>query len=128
MERLERVQARATKLIPEIRNFGYERRLLALDLLTLEQRRLRGQLIETFKIVTGLSSLDSSAVFTLSDVPTRNHGYKLVVPRFRTNKYRDFMTVKVCSLWNSLPSDVVNAPSVDAFKRQLDKIIRTLHF
>ena len=128
VDRLERVQARATKLIPEIRNFGYERRLLALDLLTLEQRRLRGQLIETFKIIRGLSSLDSRAVFTLSDNPTRNHGFKLHVPRFRTNKYRDFMTVKVCSLWNSLPSEVVNAPSVDSFKRQLDNIIRTLHF
>ena len=128
VDRLERVQARATKLIPEIRNFGYERRLLVLDLLTLEQRRLRGQLIETFKIVRGLSSLDPSSVFTLSDNPTRNHGYKLLVPRFRTNKFRDLMTVKVCSLWNSLPSELVNAPSVEAFKRQLDKIIRTLHF
>ena len=128
VERLERVQARATKLIPELRNLGYERRLLALDLLTLEQRRLRGQLIETFKIVRGMSSLNSSTVFTLSDNPTRNHGYKLVVPRFRTNKYRDFMTVKVCKLWNSLPSEVVNAPTVNAFKTQLDRIIRTLHY
>ena len=48
VDRLERVQARATKLIPEIRNKGYERRLQDLNLFTLEQRRLRGQLIEFF--------------------------------------------------------------------------------
>ena len=128
VERLERVQARATKLIPEIRNMGYERRLAALDLFTLEQRRLRGQLIETFKIVRGFSSLDPNTVFTFNLNPTRNHGYKLVPPRFRTNKFRDFMTVKVCSVWNSLPGELVHAPSVEAFKANLDKIIRGLHY
>ena len=93
---LERVQARATKLIPEIRNKGYERRLQDLNLMTLEQRRLRGQLIETFKIIRGYSTLDPHMIFSFSQNPTRTDGYKLVVPRFRTNKFRDLMTVKVC--------------------------------
>ena len=128
VDRLERIQMRATKLVPEIRNMGYERRLLELDLLTLEQRRLRGQLIETFKIVRGHSTLDPSTVFSFSLNPTRNHGFKLVVPRFRTNKFRDFMTVKVCHLWNSLPSELVNAPSVESFKLHLDRLVRELEF
>ena len=98
VERLERVQARATKLIPEIRNKGYERRLQALDLLTLEQRRLRGQLIETFKIIRGHSTLDPNLIFSFSNNPTRGHEFKLEAPRFRTNKFRDLMTVKVCAL------------------------------
>lgn len=127
VDRLERVQMRATRLVPELRHYGYERRLVALDLMTLEQRRLRGQLIETYKIMRGHSTLDPT-VFSLSQNPTRNHGYKLVNPRFRTNKYRDLMTVKVCALWNSLPSEVVNAPSVEGFKRRLDKIIRHLRY
>ena len=126
IERLERIQARATKLVPEIRNKGYARRLLDLDLLTLEQRRLRGQLIESFKIIRGFSSLDPTMIFSFNRNPTRNHGYKLVVPRFRTNKFRDLMTVKVCSVWNALPEELVNAPSVESFKRNLDKIIRRL--
>ena len=128
VERLERVQARATKLIPEIRNKGYERRLVELDLLTLEQRRLRGQLIETFKIVRGFCAVDPRTMFTLNENPTRNHGFKLVVPRFRTNKFRDFMTVKVCRVWNSLPRELVNAPSVESFKTNLDGIIRQLQY
>ena len=42
VERLEKVQARATKLVPSIRHKGYQRRLADLGLFTLEQRRLTG--------------------------------------------------------------------------------------
>ena len=126
VDRLERIQARVTKLVPEIRNKGYARRLQDLDLHTLEQRRLRGQLIETYKIIRGYSTLDPTKIFSFNVNATRNHGYKLEVPRFRTNKFRDFMTVKICAVWNALPAQVVNAPSVESFKRHLDRIIRQL--
>ena len=128
VERLEKVQARATKLVPSIRHKGYQRRLADLGLFTLEQRRLRGLLIETFKILRGFSGLDPASVFELSVNRTRNHGYKVVPPRFNTVLYRDFPTVRVCNLWNSLPEAVVNAPSVDAFKGRLDKILLGLAF
>ena len=59
---------------------------------------------------------------------TRNHGYNVVPPRFNTVLYRDFPTVRVCNLWNSLLEAVVNAPSVDAFKGRLDKILPSLAF
>ena len=121
--RLERVQARATKLVPSIRNKGYQRRLDDLGLFTLEQRRLRGQLIETFKILRGFTGLAPDSLFQLSENPTRNHGWKVVPPRFRTSLYRDFPTVKVCNLWNSLPEAVVTATTVDAFKKRLDRIL-----
>ena len=128
VERLEKVQARATKLVPSIRHKGYQRRLADLGLFTLEQRRLRGLLIETFKILRGFSGLDPASVFELSVNRTRNHGYKVVPPRSNTVLYRDFPTVRVCNLWNSLPEAVVNAPSVDAFKGRLDKILPGLAF
>ena len=119
---------RATKLISEIRNKGYEMRLQALDLLTFEQRRLRGQLIETFKIIRGHSTLDPNLIFSFSNNPTWGHEFKLEAPMFRTNKFRDLMTVKVCALWNSLPMEVVYSTLVKAFKRNLDEIIRTLRY
>ena len=127
VERLERVQARATKLVPSIRNKGYPRRLADLGLFTLEQRRLRGQLIETFKLLRGFTGLDPTSLFQLSENQTRNHGFKVVPPRFNTVLYRDFPTVKVCNLWNSLPEAVVNAPTVDTFKRRLDRILPGLN-
>jgi len=50
---LERVQKRATKMINGFSEFKYETRFKKLGLTTLETRRLRGDLIEVFKIVKG---------------------------------------------------------------------------
>ena len=128
VERLEKVQAQANKLVLSIRHKGYQRRLADLGLFTLEQRRLRGLLIETFKILRGFGGLDPASVFELFMNRTRNHGYKVVPPRYNTMLYRVFPTVRVCNLWNSLPEAVVSAPSVDAFKGRLDKILLGLAF
>ena len=128
VKRLERVQARATKLIPEIRGKGYARRLEDLGLFTLEQRRLRGQLIETFKIIRGLTAVDPTDYFTLCANPTRNHGWKVVPPRFSTALLENFMLVKICNVWNRLPANVVNSNTVDTFKRRLDRILPGLTY
>ena len=41
IDKLERIQRRATKMIPELRDLSYESRLLQCGLITLETRRLR---------------------------------------------------------------------------------------
>ncbi len=49
---IEQVQQRASKLIPPvIINLIYENRLRKLELTTLKDRRLRGDLIQMFKIL-----------------------------------------------------------------------------
>ena len=55
---LEAVQARVMKLIPSIRHLGYVRRLERLNLCLLEKCRLRGQLIETFKMLKGMNHIE----------------------------------------------------------------------
>ena len=126
VHRLERVQARATKLIPSIRHMSYERRLRALGLFSLETRRLRGQLIEVFRILNGFENIDYRHLFSLNENATRNHGWKLVPPRYTCNKVGDFFTYKICNTWNRLPEDVVNSTSVLQFKNRLDKVLHTL--
>ena len=49
IDKLERVQRRATKLIPELRIISYEDRVQQCKLTTLETRRVRGDQIEVFK-------------------------------------------------------------------------------
>ena len=51
---LESVQRRITRLIDGIGTIPYSERLEALQLTTLAERRIRGDLIEVFKIVNGL--------------------------------------------------------------------------
>ena len=49
---IEGVQRRATRLVPELSDLPYEERLKQLKLTTLEERRVRGDMIETYKIIT----------------------------------------------------------------------------
>jgi len=49
----EERQRRATKLVIGLKRLEYADRLNALGLTTLEKRRVSGDLIETFRIVTG---------------------------------------------------------------------------
>ena len=55
---LERIQMRATKIIPELTDLSYEERLKECGLTTLETRQLRGDQIEVFKILNGYENID----------------------------------------------------------------------
>ena len=120
---MEAVQARATKLIPSIRQIGYQRRLERLNLFNLETKRLRGQLIETFKILNGITNVEYNKHFTLSRNQTRSNGWKLELKRYNTTQCGQFFSYKICSTWNSLPASVVNCTTVEEFKGKLDMLI-----
>ncbi len=85
INRLERIQARATKLIPEIMHMSYENRLQALDMLTLKARRKRLDLIQTYKILHGMDNVDYDKYLTLNRNSNRNNGYNLEVKMHTTN-------------------------------------------
>jgi hypothetical protein len=55
---IEQVQQRATKLIPAIRSPSNENRLRKLELTTLKDGRLRGDLIQMFKIMNKMDKCD----------------------------------------------------------------------
>ena len=57
---LENVQRRATKMIPGFKDISYPERLKKLDLPTLSYRRIRGDMIEVFKMVHGTYDEDAS--------------------------------------------------------------------
>ena len=63
IDMLEKIQRRATKLIPGLRDITYEVRLKECGLTTLETRRLRGDQIEVFKILNGYENIDSNLFF-----------------------------------------------------------------
>jgi len=52
IEGMEKVQKRATNLVITLNKLPYKKRLEHLDLVTLKYRRLRGDMIKVYKIVT----------------------------------------------------------------------------
>jgi hypothetical protein len=58
IDRIERVQRRATKMIEGLGDVSYEGRLQQTELLSLEKRRVRGDLIQVFKIMKGFCKID----------------------------------------------------------------------
>jgi len=58
---IEGVQYRATKLVQGMEGLQYDDRLKRLNLMRLETRRFRSDLIETFKIVNGKYSINSES-------------------------------------------------------------------
>ena len=120
IDKLERIQRRATKMIPELRDLSYESGLLQCDLTTLETRRLRGDQIEVFKIVNGYEDVDRSMFFKLKE-GSRNRGNKaaLVKEQCRLDMRKYSFSLRVINEWNKLPNDCVNASSVNMFKNRI---------
>ena len=101
-------------------------RLAELNLFSLETRRLRGQLIEVFKILNEFDIVEHECMFRLREGSTRSYGYKLELKHYSRDLCGNFFTYSICDKWNALPSDVVNSSSVDQFKNRLDKILHRL--
>jgi len=61
---LEKVQRRFTRMVPGLKKLPYEERLSELELWTLEERRVRADLIEAFKMVRELSAIKVETFFS----------------------------------------------------------------
>jgi len=123
IQTLEKVQRSSTKIVSSLKKLSYETRLNKLVLLTLEKRRIRGDLIENYKIINGKENVKINQFFEFSNTRyiLRGHDKKLVINRSRLNKSKFFFSNRVARHWNNLTQEVVNAPSVNSFKNRLDQ-------
>src|SRR6218665_2395660 len=120
MEKLEKVQRR--KMIQGYKNLSYEEWLIRCGLTTLEKRRSRGDLIETYKIITGKDSIQWERFFEFAPSKvTRGHRYKLFTKRKGT-LWQKIFCARVVDLWNALDDSTVSVDNVTAFKRKLGKL------
>ena len=117
---LEGVQRRFTRLIDDIGTDSYSQRLNILNLTTLAERRMRGDLIETFKIVKGISSYGKN-MFNIS-----RSGQNIISRANNSNPTRiynlrkNFITERVIKYWNKLPSFVKDSDNILNFKINLN--------
>ena len=120
--KLERIQRRATKIIPELRNLSYENRLLQYGLTTLETKRLRGDQIEVFKIVNGYEDIDTNMFFKLKEGSgTIGHKAALGKELCRLDMRKYSFSHRVINEWNKLSNDCVNVSNVNMFKNRIDR-------
>ena len=118
IDKLERIQRRATKMIPELRDLSCESRLLQCGLTTLETE----DQIEVFKIVNAYEDVDRNMFFKLKeDSRTRGNKAALVKEQFRLDMRKYSFSQRVINEWNKLPNDCVNASSVNMFKNRIDR-------
>ena len=123
---IERVQRRATKIIPALKHLPYEERLRRLKLTTLEERRVRGDMIETYKLLTGKEDIKPDRFFTKAEVrgdPDLTHNMKIFKHRFEKDIRKYFMMNRVIEGWNLLDKEVVEVEKTSAFKKKYDKFV-----
>ena len=119
---IERIQRRATKLVPECKEMSYKQRLRYLKLHSLKGRRIRGDMIQVYKICHGIDDISAHKLLPFATYRnTRNQGLKLR-HRFSHKDIRKFtFSNRVVDHWNALPIEIKEAPSVNAFKNRIDR-------
>jgi len=115
---IEKVQMRATKIVSLVRRLPCKDRLKRLELPTLKFRRIRGDMIEVYKAINQYYDRKHTITFDLvGNSVTRGNKYKLRQCHCKYYLWKHFFTNRIVAIWNSLPDYVVDAHSVNLFKR-----------
>ena len=115
----------------------YEEKLKAVGLTTLCERRVRGDMIQTYKILHGIDDVDAGTWFsrvsefhqkTRQAVSVESDGHveeemTLLKPKARLDVRRNFFSCRVVDPWNCLPTKVQGSADVDSFKESYHKFI-----
>ena len=103
---------------------------------TLQDRRHRGDIIQTFKAVKGINRVDADSWFDMKNPenmrPTRSNTtvsesgaipktHVMNVPTSRLDARKNFYNARIVKEWNGLPESLKNAKSTNEFKNLFDK-------
>ena len=130
IDTLENVQKRATKLVPQLTKLDYDARLAKLNLQPLKDRRVRGDLIEMYKIVNGHDIVNWQNPLCWNSERTlennqgstgRHHKHRIIreiVPNCQAR--HNFLPNRVSQAWNRLNPTIVYQATPNSFKNALD--------
>ena len=136
---MESVQKRFIKLLSDKRGRTYEERLENAGLTTLRERRERGDLIEAYKVITGINRVDKKDWFhfrneeearstrATTTITTEGEIRKenvLFMEHVRLEIRKNSFNVRVIRKWNSLPEEVKSVKSLNAFKNAYDAWVK----
>ena len=107
----------------------YRSRLKDMNLFSIYGRMMRSDMVKIWKAFNSDTDVGlANLLEQISHSSTRGHGFKLSVPRCRSEIRRRFWNVRCVRQWNSLPVDVVGAGSVEAFEIRLDGYLEDILF
>ena len=86
-------------------------------------RLIRGDMIQVFKIANEYyDPITTNKIFKFSEnTRLRGHNFKIIKQSPNKTKFSNFFTNRVVNTWNKLPSNIVNANSINEFKNLFDK-------
>ena len=99
---------------------------------TLEERRIRGDLIQTWKILHTHDNVKEGTWFTRSvDTAQRETRFSICNMNLNSKQCnldirRNLFNMRVIKRWNSLPVDIKNATSLICLKKMYDKHISSM--
>lgn len=129
IETLERVQRKFTKIPNALRDTPYQERLAIFGLTSLKERRDRGDLIETYKILNNnYSPFLNLNIFTRNaNENLRGHSMKLSKERCSGLVRKNFLSNRVVYRWNALSENTVTALNKNLFKNRLDENLLSIN-
>ena len=90
---------------------------------TLEERRVRADLIEVYKMVNGMSGISFDSFLEYDpNGRTRGHSKKLRKKRFNTDLRKHFFTDRIINIWNALDDRTVTSATLNSFKNGLERL------
>ena len=122
---LEKVQNRAVNQVAGLQGKTYEEKCEELGLETLEKRREKQDLLQTYKILHGVDKVDPSSLFTLTGPATGRttrftaDPMNIVEERSRLDIRKNSYAVRVANKWNKLDPEAKMSRSAPALKRIL---------
>ena len=102
----------------------YSKRLSELNLFPLHYRRLRADLLYTWRILRGDLGRELRQFFVVAgESVTRGHKLKLLKPRkARLNHLMTFLT-GVVNLWNNLPKEIIHLDNFESLNKRTDAFL-----
>ena len=129
MEKLEKVQKRAVNMVAGMKSKNYADKLKEVGLTSLEERRSRGDMLQTFRIINEVDNVEAETWFTFASERVRDGATStrhsrdtttLVQGDSKHELRRNFFSQRVPNQWNSLPQATRQQTTVLGFKAAYD--------
>jgi len=128
--RVEKVQERATKVSPFLQSKDYKTRCNVLGLTTLNQRRVRGDMIQKYNFLHDLQKINWYRGPVTREQRSNRHGINrglLIRETVKNCEERfHFFNNRVPNFWNLLPDSLINTLPIESFKAGLYRFLPTI--